>query len=303
VISVLIPVKNGGADLVRCLGAIEAQQVEDEVEVIVVDSGSEDGSAANARDLGARVHEITAAEFNHGRTRNLAARLSRGDLLVFTTQDAYPEDDAWLSTLAGALRSGSDLAGVYGRQLPHDSATPLERFFLDFLYGPQPRVQHVQGSGVVSLETTLFSNVNSAIRRDVWEKYPFADDMLMSEDQEWSRRVLLGGWSIAYEPRAAVRHSHVYSLSDAFRRFFDSGASAERAYLGGGGASRGALRKAATRYARSEIAWLWRTGQRRWLPYAALYELTKFVGLQLGARHRLLPAAVKRRLSSYPSYW
>ena len=55
----------------------------------------------------------------------------------------------------------------------------------------------------------------------------------MSEDQEWSARALLDGWSILYEPRAAVRHSHVYTVRSAFRRFFDSGVSAERTYLAG----------------------------------------------------------------------
>lgn len=302
-ISVLIPVKNGGPDLVRCLDAIASQSVDHEVEVVVVDSGSGDGSPTRARALGARVHEIRASDFNHGRTRNLAAQLSRGDVLVFTTQDAYPADEAWLRTLVAPLEAGGDVAGVYGRQLPHENATPLEQFFLDFLYGPQPRVQRLAGERTISLETTLFSNVNSAIRRVVWEEYPFADDLLMSEDQEWSRRVLLAGRALVYEPAAAVRHSHTYSLADAFRRFFDSGASAEHAYLGGGHASRGPLRGAAIRYARGEIAWLWRTGQRRWLPYAAAYELAKFAGLQLGIRHRRLPAGVKRRLSAYPEHW
>ncbi len=63
------------------------------------------------------------------------------------------------------------------------------------------------------------------------------------------------------------------------------------------------LRKEALRYARDEIAWLARTGQRRWIPYAAVYELAKFAGLQLGARHRRLPLWAKRRFSLYPDHW
>ena len=55
-ISVVIPVKDGGADLVRCLEAIARQRVEDEVEVVVVDSGSQDDSVARAESLGARVN-------------------------------------------------------------------------------------------------------------------------------------------------------------------------------------------------------------------------------------------------------
>jgi rhamnosyltransferase len=294
VISVLIPVRDGGADLVRCLEAVARQRGDAEVEVVVVDSGSSDGSAARARRLGVRVHEISPEEFDHGATRNLAGELARGEVLVFTTQDAYAERDDWLQTLVAPL-DDPDVAGVYGRQVAHEDARPPERFFLDFLYGPEPRSQRASGLDELSLETTLFSNVNSAMRREVWERNRFAEGIVMSEDQEWSRRMLLAGRSIVYEPRAVVRHSHAYTLGSAFCRFFASGMSAEDSYLSGS-SSRGALRRAALSYAGREIAWLWRTGQRRWLPYTAVYELTKLAALQLGSRHRKLPPRLTRRL-------
>jgi rhamnosyltransferase len=293
-ISVLIPVKNGGTDLVRCLEGIAAQQTADEVEIVVVDSGSTDGSIEQARRHGARVHEISPEQFVHGATRNLAARLSRGDVLVFTTQDAVAANERWLQSLVSPLE-GESVAGAYGRQLPDDDATPPERFFLDFMYGEHGRIQRMRSEDELTFRHTLFSNVNSAIPRDVWAEYPFRDDMTMSEDQEWSRRVMLAGLSIVYEPTAAVKHSHAYTLGDAFRRFYASGASAERAYVAGD-ASRAALRRAMADYARDELAWLWRSGQRNWIPYTVAYELAKVVGLQLGLRHRWVPEELKDRL-------
>ena len=284
-ISILIPVKNGGADLQRCLEAIAAQRVDDEVEVVVVDSGSTDGSAERARELGANVHEIPPEEFVHGATRNLAAQLSGGETLVFTTQDAVPASNDWLTRLVGALQ-GDGIVGAYGRQLPHKDATPPEQFFLDFMYGPTRRVQRLGGIEELSFEQTLFSNVNSAIPRKVWEKHPFHDDVTMSEDQEWSRRMLLAGFAIVYEPEAAVRHSHAYTLRGAFRRFYDSGASASRSYVAGE-ESRAALRRAFRRYAVGELRWLWRTGRKRWIPYTIMYELAKLAGLQLGLRRKV----------------
>ena len=298
-ISVVIPVKDGGRDLDRCLAGIAAQQVDEEVEVVVVDSGSTDGSPDRARAAGAVVHEIPPEEFGHGRTRNLGVSIACGDLVVFTSQDAVADDDGWLARLAAAARSAPEVAGAYGRQLPHVDARPPERFFLDFLYGPTARVQRLGAHEELTFEATLFSNVNAAVPRPLLERYPFRDDLRMSEDQEWSRRVLREGHSLVYEPLAAVRHSHAYTLSSAFRRFFDSGVSAQHAYVEGG-ASRVALRRAGLRYAREELAWLWRTDRRRWIPYTAVYELAKFAGLQLGLRHEQLPGALKRRLSSYP---
>jgi glycosyltransferase involved in cell wall biosynthesis len=303
VISVVVPVKDGGLDLVRCLEAIARQRMEEEVEVIVVDSGSSDGSAERARIFGARVHEILPEEFSHGGARNLGAELADGDIVVFTSQDAYAADEGWLAALVAPLRERTDVAGVYGRQLPHEDAIPSERYFLDFLYGPEPRTQRLADPERLSFEATLFSNVSSAIPRAVLERYPLAADVIMSEDQEWSRRVLEAGLAIVYEPRAAVRHSHAYTVAGAFRRFFDSGVSADRSYVSESPTSRIALRQAGARYALGEIAWLWRTGRRRWLPYAAVYESAKFAGLQLGLRHNRIPLPVKRRLSGLQAHW
>jgi rhamnosyltransferase len=303
VISVVIPVRDGGDDLRRCLDAVERQKLEEPVEVVVADSGSRDGSRELAAERGARVIDVGAGSFLHGATRNLAAEQAKGDVLVFTTQDAYAADDQWLARLSAALRSDDNLAGVYGRQLPHEDASPPERFFLDFLYGAEPRVQMVSGPDELSLRTTLFSNVNSAVRRDVWARFPFAPDLFFAEDQDWARRVLLAGYAIRYEPAAAVHHSHRYSVATALKRFFDTGASAERGFLAGGSGASDALRREALRYAREEVAWLARTGRRRWIPYAAVYELAKFAGIQLGARHRRIPLWAKRRLSFYPDYW
>jgi rhamnosyltransferase len=302
VISVVIPVKDGGADLVRCLDALARQVVDEEVETVVVDSGSRDNSVEVARSYGARAHEIPPGEFGHGRTRNLGAELAQGEILVFTSQDAFAADERWLATLVRSLAGDAGrVAGAYGRQLPHDDATPPERYFLDFLYGPDARVQRLVGDEP-DFEQTLFSNVNSAMPRAVWREFPFADDLIMSEDQEWSRRVLRAGYELVYEPGAAVHHSHSYSIADAFRRFFDSGVSAERSYAAGRSGS-GALRRAGARYARGEVEWLWESGQRRWIPYAAAYELAKFTGMQLGRRHRRLPLTLKRRFSALSAYW
>ena len=297
-ISVVIPVKDGGSDLDRCLAGIAAQQVDEEVEIVVVDSGSTDGSAERARAAGALVHEIPAGAFGHGRTRNLGVELARGETIVFTSQDAVAAGADWLARLVAAARSGPDVAGAYGRQLPHPDARPPERFFLDFLYGADARVQRLEPDAELTFETTLFSNVSAAIPRAVLARFPFRDDLTMSEDQEWSRRVLRDGLSLVYEPRAAVRHSHAYTVRSAFRRFFDSGVSAEHAYVEGD-ESRAALRRAGARYAREELSWLWRTGRRRWIPYTAVYELGKFAGLQLGLRHHRLPRSLVRRLGSY----
>jgi len=302
-LSIIIPVKNGGDDLERCLSAIDRQEIDDTVEVIVVDSGSSDDSVTVARSHGATVLEIPPESFTHGGSRNLGAGRAAGDLFVFISQDAYPVDTDWLALLSEPLRADEIVAGAYGRQLPHEDATPPETYFLDFLYGPTGRRQRAATTDQLSMDATLFSNVNACIRRSLWQKFPFSDDIIMSEDQEWSRSVLLDGHDLVYVPEAAVRHSHNYTLKAAFRRFFDSGVSSERAYMADNSESGSVLRKRALHYGLGELRWLWSSGQREWIPYTMIYESAKMAGLILGINHRRLPLALKRRFSALPASW
>ena len=300
-LSVVIPVKNGGSDLARCLTAINAQTIDEPLEIIVVDSGSSDGSVETAIRQGARVFSIPPETFTHGGSRNLGATHARGDVLVFISQDACPVGTGWLRALVAPLRDDESVAGVYGRQLAHPTAAAAEMYFLNFLYGPDGRRQHAATVTEVSMDTTLFSNVNAAIRHELWERFPFSTDIVMSEDQEWSRSVLLAGFDLIYEPQAAVRHSHAYTLRAAFRRFFDSGVSAERAYMTTESHSSSVLRGRAVGYAIGELRWLWSTGQANLIPYSALYEFTKLLGLLAGLNHRYIPLPLKRHLTALPS--
>jgi rhamnosyltransferase len=266
-ISILIPVRDGGEDFIRCLDAIASQKIDEDFEVLVVDSGSMDGSVEAARARGAHVQMVPAQEFHHGVTRNLAASLAQGEILVWTSQDAYPDGDRWLDRLTAVLRAREPgVGGVYGRQAAHHDAAPPEHYFLDFLYGSAPRRQRAQSVEELTMETTLFSNANSAMPRQLLEQFPFADDVLIAEDQDWSRRVLLAGYEIVYEPTAVVRHSHPYTLFTAFRRFFESGVAGSRTFLAGGRSAQRTLWRKGFDYARGELAWLARTGNARWIP-------------------------------------
>lgn len=296
--SILIPVKNNGATLGLLLDAIEAQAGDVPRETIVIDSGSSDGSLAIARRPTVRLEQIPPESFHHGATRNLAARLGGGERLLFVSADAVPATRRWLAEL---VRETDDptVAGAYSRQIPMPAASPLEQYFLGYLYGPQRRVQAFGGDGWLDMSTTLFSNVSSCLRREAWERFPFDETSIMSEDQVWSRQALLAGYRLVYAPAAAVYHSHRYSLAGAFRRFFDSGASSQTSYMPGG--ARGTLRllQEGAGYLRGEVAYLRAGGEGSLVPYALAYEAAKFAGLLAGRQRQHLPDRFARRLSYY----
>src|SRR3954470_19670274 len=104
-VSVAIPTLNGGAGFEDVLRAVRGQTVE--AELVVLDSGSSDGTVALASSYGAAVHTIE--DFGHGRARNRLMELTAGDRVAFLTQDAVPTSPGWLAALLGV-----DAALTYG---------------------------------------------------------------------------------------------------------------------------------------------------------------------------------------------
>lgn len=224
-VSVLIPVKSPGESIRATLEAVYAQEAPFAFEVAIVDSGSSEAELEVMRSFPVRLSRIAPSEFRHGRTRNLLARDAKGEVVVFLTQDAEPADFSWLATLVAPL-DDPRVAGVYSRQVPRADANPMMRFFLEETYGPRAGRRRIQNSEFrTQIRDIFFSNVGSAIRREVWERIPFREDVVMSEDQYWAAAALGIGCELVYEPAARVLHSHNYSLATAFRRNVLSGAS------------------------------------------------------------------------------
>src|SRR5687768_11835983 len=120
-ISIAIPVRNGAAHLPAVLDAIGSQHVNGEVELVVVDSGSTDGSAELCERAGAQVERIAPADFSHGGTRNRLMELARGERVAFLTQDAVPAHEGWLAALMEGF-AADEVALVCGPYLPRPDA-------------------------------------------------------------------------------------------------------------------------------------------------------------------------------------
>lgn len=299
VASIIILTKNGERYLRSLLDALFRQNGIGRAEVIVIDSGSTDGTlsiVAGYRNV--RLCEIPPEEFGHGRTRNLGARLAGGQFLVYIPQDATPEGADWLETLLQPFADPS-IAGVFGRQKPRSDASAMERFFLLDAYHSKPEIKTLAQGANASLARCFFSTVSGAIRASLWARHSFREDIIMSEDQAWAKEVMLAGHSIAYEPRACVLHSHQYGIADIFRRNFDSGYSIHQIYAGKTGIP---LRHALAGLAK-EAAFVLRNGGPvdllRFLPY----EMARHMGFLLGLRAEKLPASIRKTCSNLRYFW
>ncbi len=298
-VSIIILTKNAGNLFQEVLAGLFACKGIDEAEIILIDSGSCDATLEYAaRYPKIQVHRILPAEFGHGRTRNLGARLSTGDILVYLVQDATPTTADFLTRLVAPLtRPG--VAAAYGRQLPRPFANPVEQFFLQATYPDLPQTRKYDPSTQPTISAIFFSNVCSAISRQVWEKIPFDESLIMSEDQQWAKEVLLAGFAIVYEPAAAVLHSHNYGLKQVLQRNFDSGCSLR----GVVGDSMPQMVAYELKHLRAGIKHLVRGGKTAWWPYFILHEAVRCVGFFLGKISHLLPALINIHLSLHKYYW
>ncbi|WP_375772817.1 glycosyltransferase [Archangium gephyra] len=229
-VTVIIPVKNGGSLLRECLSAVFSQQTDFPYEVLCVDSGSRDDSVDIIRSFPARLLQIDPTTFGHGRTRNLAIQNSHSPFVALITQDAVPDDTAWLRELIAPMRENAEVAGVFGRHKPHPGCIPSEAFMLErhfANFGADTTLFRIRPGpeGWAHYEANkpyyrFFSDNNAALRRSVWTRIPYRDVEFM-EDQLWGADILEAGYIKAYAPRSVVRHSHNYSPLTQARRAFD----------------------------------------------------------------------------------
>jgi rhamnosyltransferase len=222
--SVIIRAKNEQRYLGETLAVIRKQRFND-FEVILVDSGSTDRTVEIAKGYGAKIVHIDPKEFTYGRALNLGISNSQGQILVSLSAHATPETDEWLGSLVAGFRFAG-VAGVYGRHIPRRNASFFELMGM--------RLSGVTSSDVrMQCGSARFSNTNGAIRRSLWESARFDESLPGAEDIEWARRQQRLGYSILYEPRAAVYHSHGESLPRLLRRQLHDQPVILRAYLTG----------------------------------------------------------------------
>lgn len=295
-VTVVIPTRNAGLLFAEVMQAV-ASQDHPSFEILVVDTSSNDGTRDIARRHGARIYTVTQEEFSHGGTRAMAVRLARGSIIAFLSQDATPAGKGWLRSLTAPL-SERKVAGVFGGQIPRKDASPMERFFYMKRFPGEGKRRSLSAGKPISLEDIFFSNVNSAMRKETLLAYPFDSAIIMSEDQDFAKRVLLAGYDTVYEPRAAVIHSHYYGLRGAFRRYFDSACSLMEITDD----SFRSFTRQGISYTWEELCFVIRESPRS-VPYLFLYDLSKAVGTFFGRHALQLPKGLRKAMSLHAYHW
>ena len=192
------------------LTSVAVQQVASErsVDVIVVDSGSQDGTDAIALAHGARLLRIAKEEFSYGRALNLGCAEAEGEFLVIISGHCLPVGDDWLEKLLKPFADPA-VAVTYGRQVGDESTKFSESRVYEKYY---PEHQASQGPA-------FCNNANAAVRRSIWRRFRYDEELTGLEDIELGRRVVAAGFRIDYAPKAVVRHIHEETWPQVRRRY------------------------------------------------------------------------------------
>ena len=197
-----------------------------EIQLIIVDSGSMDGTIELAEKAGALVRRIDKKQFHHANTRNEAVLLADFDNIVFTVQDAVPCSKSWLSELERYLCE-TDVAAVYTDQIPHDDATPYARFEIESISkarGGKQKIQQIESLKAFkempydeAYRSIGLDNVCAIYKKELLVKIPFPE-VDFAEDMAWALKNMLLGYKVLYQPDIKVKHSHNRSPEYAFNR-------------------------------------------------------------------------------------
>jgi len=300
--SFILPTRNVENNIGKLLESIFSQNYDGEIEVLVMDS-STDRTPEIAKNYPVELVRVEPEDYNYGGTRNLGASITSGEFLVFLSTDIEIRDENWLAKLLRHFRD-EKVAGVYGRQVPKENANPMEKFFLQEVYPEKSfTLYYNEKKKIKPRNGFFFSNVNSAIRRKVWEKIKLPE-MLKSEDWEWAKRTILNGYKIVYDSTAVVYHSHNYNLKTVFREYFDSGAAMP--YIYNHGRIEYSMKDFlidGLKHKYKQLKFLVRNNYKKWVPYATIYDIFKFLGIFLGANQKYIPLRLKKALCKKKNHW
>jgi rhamnosyltransferase len=271
-------------------------------EIIVMDSNSRDSSRDIAAARGARVYTHGVRKFNHGGTRRWASELTDADILIYLTHDAVPADAEAFAHIVAAIKNVPDAGMAFGRQLPNPGAGTLGRHHRMFNYPAESKVKRLADARELGIKTCFASDSFSAYRRDrLMEIGGFPQDVISCEDQFVAARLLIAGYAVVYAGDARVYHSHDYSITEEFKRYFDSGAFfAMHPWIM---QKFGSASGEGKRFVESEARYLLDSGHWYLLPKALIGSVAKFAGFKAGLSQARLSNAMKRKFGMHSAYW
>jgi len=270
-------------------------------ELIIIDSSSTDNTVQIAQKYTENIIIIPQNEFDHGGTRTKAAKIAKGDILVYLTQDALPFDE---STVQNIIKVFEDekIGAAYGRQLSYEDTNLFGKHLRTFNYTVDTYIRDKTDIKQFGLKTAFLSDSFAAYRKSVLESIGwFKDGLILGEDTYAGAKMILAGYSLSYVSDAQVYHSHSYSIWQELKRYFDIGVfhKTEEWIL----SEFGKAESEGMKYIRSEIRYLLSHDAWYLLPEFIIRNGMKYAGYKMGQKFELLPMWLIKKLSMHHIWW
>lgn len=219
VCSIIIRAYNEEKHIGQLLTGISQQTIKD-VQIILVDSGSTDSTLEIASRFPVEVVHIRPEDFTFGRSLNHGIAQSRSELVVMASAHVYPVYPDWLEKILVPF-SDSQVALTYGKQRGMETTKFSEHqifkhWFPDYSILRQPH--------------PFCNNANAAIRRCLWERFPYNETLTGLEDLAFARQVQEQGYFIAYSSEAEIIHVHNETWKGVYNRYRREGMAFKQIY-------------------------------------------------------------------------
>ncbi|MED4941224.1 glycosyltransferase family 2 protein [Heyndrickxia coagulans] len=222
-VSIIIPTLNAEKYLKKSMPILK-NYIDREYELLIIDSESEDNTVQIAQDNGAKVINVSRKNFNHGATRNIGIDNSKGDYLIYLTQDAIPFDKGFIDKILDPLIKNNQIGMSYGRQIPYSETSPFGYLARVINYGPESKMKSLEDVPNLGIKTVFCSNSFAAYNRKILNLVGnFPTNVILGEDTYVASKMILSGYMIYYNSEAKVYHSHNYTILEEFHRYFDTG--------------------------------------------------------------------------------
>lgn len=184
---------------------------------------SKDKTEDILKELGANYTLIEPSEFSHSATREMMAKKSTADIIVFISQDVKIKRTDWLYYLTRDIAEGNCEA-AYSRQLAEKNN--IEKYTREKNYGEKSFIKTKDSISSLGLNTFFFSDASSAINRAIFQQLNFYDGkrFASNEDQYIAHKLIMAGHRIKYCAESEVIHSHDFNFSSLYHRYQDTGA-------------------------------------------------------------------------------
>jgi glycosyltransferase involved in cell wall biosynthesis len=208
IISIIIRCYNEEKYIGRLLSGIQAQTL-DKVQIVVVDSGSTDETVAIASSYPITLVKIRPEDFSFGYSLNQGCAVAKGKFLVFASAHVYPLYKDWLERLIAPLKN-EQVALCYGKQRGNETTKYSEhQIFAKWFPECDDFNQH----------HPFCNNANIAIRRELWQRFPYNESLTGLEDIDWAKQIMAFGYIAAYAANAEVIHVHNETPLKIFNRY------------------------------------------------------------------------------------